>query len=762
MRRTTKAAVKTASLPLRSCILSAMAAMAVFCLALLLLPVVKETGLSAMENILMLPGYDMQTAELIRKIPLSSEITAIPLLRNILVENLDPLFLPVLLMPNGMALVYLNVVNILKIGAAASAMCLMLRKTVGLQNDGCMLLGTFYGICSPVMSALQNRSLLSLAVFLPLIVFFAGRAVRKGGWKHILILTCIMSLAIIICGIFCASAIVLFGLLMPAVVLPLEKTGTGERSLKILGLISSVIASVIVSAFSIIPMISLIPKDAGLKQLFVESKVSFKFFDFLLYSIDGRSPDTAVAMDPFSLSVLVILTVMLFFFNSGIKLGQKISYAVIMIFIYITVVYEPFDRIFSVWGEGGNFASARLLSLAVICFMTASVTLKNSEYLTRTAVWGAAIVMTAFLILSNTEANDLKGQVLPLYFTFAVILFWGICFSSLITKKTGYRLTLILLIALIGSVFNLTWALSKSHINRIPPDSMALLSAPEDNEDFDLFSVSSGYRYIVLSSDASDAFDTLSFPEGINALSRAALLEDIFVRAYTEEMYVKGFETVDSGLYRSLERDSQIELILKAYYVTPGSPDYYIGSDFSGTQYLTLIYTDSDETESFNGSFFTGIVPKESEFSFRIAISDPQIETAGVGIWKLDRSGYEMLSSRFRFMGKGLVIVPDEDPIWRLNGPLTIVTSIPYDPLYTVKRGDQSYEVTDCMGHLGFVIRNGGIEDREPVKIKVYKEDIEKGAVITLLALMSLGASTLYNTGRKKARKAAEKDIEGS
>ena len=113
-------------------------------------------------------------------------------------------------------------------------------------------------------------------------------------------------------------------------------------------------------------------------------------------------------------------------------------------------------------------------------------------------------------------------------------------------------------------------------------------------------------------------------------------------------------------------------------------------------------------------------------------------------------------------MGKGLVIVPDEDPIWRLNGPLTIVTSIPYDPLYTVKRGDQSYEVTDCMGHLGFVIRNGGIEDREPVKIKVYKEDIEKGAVITLLALMSLGASTLYNTGRKKARKAAEKDIEGS
>ena len=758
MLKTYKSPLKNVSSDMLLGLLAAFAAMALFCIALMIMPIIKDTGLETLENIISLPEYDVRTLQHIRSTSLSTDITVIPMLRNILTENADPLFLFALALPESILMTYFLVVSVLKIGGAAFCMHLMLGRSMGNTGNGSVLLSLLYALSSPVLSDLQNRSLLDLAVILPLILFFALDAVRYNDFRHLLRFSAVLAASIIVCGVFCASAVVLFSLAVSLLLSSCEdNTVTGAG--KLLHMMCATIAGVIFSGISSVPMTALIPKEAGLLQLFKDSDVRFKLFDWLLYSIDGRSPDTAVVIDPFSISVLVILLVMLFFVHPLINFGRKLAFGSVMVFIYITVVYEPFDRIFSVWGQGGDYAAARILCMAVLCFYAAGMTLKMIDGISRTAFWGAAVIVTGFLLISNTGLNDVKGPVFPLYLTAAVLLFWGICFSRSVTGRKEMISAAVLTVAVAGILFNLIWVLPGSHIKRITPDTLSGPAALERDEEFDLFSSDGEYSYIVLSSDATDAFDTLSFPEGINALSRAALLDDIFTRAYTEEMYSSGFERIDEGLYRTEDNDRQCELILKAYYADTTGQTYYIGSDFSGVQYLTVMYSGGDEVFHFDDSFFMGFEPSESDFPFRIAIPDPSAETCTVGLWQLDRPRYEALKTKFRPLGQDLTVTPGDDPMWRLTGPLTVVTSIPYDPLYTAKRGNDRASVVNCMGHLGVLLNNDEEVRNEPVIINVYKEDIRNGIITTLAAIASAAAGEAY---RKKAATIPQSGAEGA
>ena len=650
--------------------------------------------------------YDQASdIEQIREVASKGSIFIPEILTYILARRLYPSFILALIAGGRFSSFILHIFFFIRFGIVSLGMFLFFNRSIGLRNISSMALGLSCSLSAVCLASSADPVCLNVMIVMPFALLSADALLRRGGRRNLFIAAGVFSLfasggfnGIITGIIFILSIFLLFsGFFGKADI----KSGLKALSVSVL-MELPVLVPVL---FSDLPLIDIKEELSG-------SKVTFTLFDLLSSFMDGvpvtGGDGTGVIV--MSSSMLLVVMVILFFLNRNIPSSAKISSAIIFIVLHVSIAWSLMSSVISVYGEVRSSSLMRAEVMIVILFVLAGVSLRNASSLTRNELFGGAFIVLAFIVFSNaSSAGEVEKSAFSIRYSIAAVLFWIVSVFVLRSKKEGV-LSLMSVIGMIGIAVNTGYCLRISEFSSGLLQTFNGLSGDtgitiDIDRPFPL--LESDPEYIVIASDLRPISQELSFPELVNTVSNAMILEDVFTKPDQFTVFASGVEDTGDGMYYSSDTGSSSEILLRAEDLDPLA-SYYVFSSFEGRNILTETYNGEDIASSFEGSYIRQLRNLSSGVTLR-QVGPVTSEHSYFSIWKADDDGLEKMSGKVSSMPGYMasVDIPEGQ-----SGLVTILTSVDYSGNYRVnvsgRTGKINTECFDYAGKLAFAFRCDG------------------------------------------------------
>lgn len=679
----------------------------------------------------------------------------------ILTEHMSVVFIIAALLGPSAAPDILKIFFFLRFGLAGATSFNLFRKHIGLKNDPALLLAVVYSVSSfSVFYASLNTSLINGLIMMPLLLSSIDGYNRGADLRSGLIAVSMFALTAVsgIGGLMgCVPVCLISGMFM----LLSDRRKRSSHVLKgVLKLVIAAAAGVMISAFAVIPMVSILSPCDDIKEIFRNGNVRFFMIDFLYGMLDGNVSGSSISehMPVTGIFVITVMLLMLFFANRMIPLRAKAFAGIVMLLLYASVAYSPLDIILS----GGRSSSVITYSriMALLCFMLllAAISLRNIQAVRSGTVYLAAFLMIGLIVIESSSASETSPNIFSKMFSALAVVFWCSVFVYMISKAREIPAGAVTA-ALFGIFFNVffclgpagfaTGDLTSSSGDITDPSADQILL--REGEVFPIFAEDE-QSYLVLSSYIRDSIKDADIAQKINIVSGAAMLDTVFYEIDSESVYLKDMTDVGAGRYRPEQPGVRGEITIRSTLPNEYSR-YFVVSMFEGDQFVTESYPDHDLTVSFGGPFMFELSPSGVDAYIKLSAASDDTDDTGFRVYMLSGSGLAELMDSSGTIEDGIIDL-SEDRIAGTSGGKTVVTSLPYDPSYRIRyesNGKTRYaETFDICGKLAFSFEHEA-DDSLKFDVIYTGNNITSGILISLISVICIILCILmYNNITRK------------
>ncbi len=661
-------------------------------------------------------------------------------LSDILTCHFYPSFILAALIGGFIGRIVLIVSFYLRFELLSLGMYLFMQKHIKLTPFMSALMGVTYSISTISLIASVNPQLINVMAVMPFALCAIDNAMRRG--KKIDLWLAALVISLFACGGFFG---IVAGLIFTASSTWLLKQLLGE------GKVSLVVKAYLIGLIGQFPV--LIPVLMGgmptinIKEEFMGSTVTFKFFDFLTTTLDGTPFYVPVkgSYAAFAVSILVLMLTVLFFLNSTIPWKAKISGIILLIVIPVSASWTLLNAILSVYGNTSTGVVSRLSVLAVLVMIMAGVSLRNINNCSRNAIFGSMAFVFALILISNsTSAGEVTRSVFCLWFSAGAAIFWCVYFLTSIEGKIK-PVKVLAVIGAVGIMINIWHSFSVMTLGgslpSICPEDSASYSAftVESNEPIPLYNDNA--EYICVQSDLRQIASEMDIQGLMNVVSNAALLDDAFTQADSFAVFTDGVSERGNGNYMALTPNLPYELLVRCENMDPNS-HYYVYSSFTGENILTETYSGINNIHNLTGPYVKELDFLTDSVTLRQTGNNPP-DNSFFTVWRADAEVIDALRQKVIPLNDFGGEVESEVRL-TMAGYVTVITSVPYNSGYYFdvdsEGGSLSNDTFNFGGKLATVFDSRGASD---ITFRIGAPCAE--VVIALIVWVLSSAVVIYN-----------------
>lgn len=652
-------------------------------------------------------------------------------IREILASTLEPFCLLALLLGGSFNVLFTG--YLIKLGLTGLVMYMLLNKSICVDKMASVILSMIYALVPTAILCAQIPTLQNFLVLMPLVALLQDRYLAIGGVKKFVILAVTEGL-LFVSGVYGFVTGIPFAIAI-GLLLVMCRSNTAKAFLsKFGGIILATLLGAVLSAVVNVPRIYLSPVN----DLEGGWEPRYKVYDFLVGLIDGKSPVTAFSTGvvPLTLGVFVLFLIVMAFVNPFIPFKIKVYAIVISVICHVTLAFPVLTKVANVY-DGTSITASRYLAWAFILIFIASISYKNIPTLSTGNIYLGIFILLAIVLLSDLSVTETSPTKFSLFFTTVTIIVTGSIVIKIINKDLSYRY-IVCLIAFIEIFVNLLVVSPKavSGFQDLTDYNSGIVSESSgyDFSEMGLDIFGSDYRYLLLSSDIGK-YQMQSIPDGVNALSTAALLSSIMTPVSTETIYSGGFLGNES-MYTIKDEGQQCELILRLYY--PEGGEYYLYSGIEGKVYITESDEMDDRLTVYERPSVHRVTSTSEYVNLRVAVTPDHDQRAYVSVWQMDTAARDSFNgSTNEFDGN---TIKGGDFRWVLshNANKSLITSIEYSPMLEVVVDGKRANTFSYLGRLGATLDINSAGVMPDITIRAYTSDILVGSLITLSGIATI------------------------
>ena len=656
---------------------------------------------------------------------------------DILTGHFYPSFILALILGGRAAQAVLYIAFYLRFGLLSLGMYIFCAGKIRMSRLMSLAFGLAYSFCALSIAACLEPLLMNILTVMPFAAFAADTVMRTGSrrsvWLAAGIYACFASGGFygILAGIVFVLSVYWFykGLMSEPFMWPAFK------------------ALLMSAAFCIPVLLPVFSRGIALidiKEAVKNSAVTYKFFDMLVSMLDGASVNVRSQghLPVMSLSVLILMAVLLFFFNRNIPFRARFTGFLLIILLPLSVSWSLMSELLSVSGSRAVPDFSRMCVLCMLLFIMAAIGLKNARNIPRSPIYGAVFAVLALTVISNASASsEVSRSAFCLRFSFAAAVFWGIfllLMQGARINMTGLRIFTV--IGMAGLVVNFVYSLGVSDLSG--SFGVPSVNGPRDNGiNMAVDDVIPLYRgldeAVVIPKDMRDD-GADSFPGLINKLSEEASGEPLLEPASFFTVFTEGVSESLHGKYLASVPGASCEILVRCENMDPSSR-YILFSSFSGMYSVTETYPGIERACDQEGPFARLLEERYGAVTVR-QIGAAPAEESELSVWRVDPEALGLLSSRLTGTGPEGGTVSSSGS----SGYTTIITSIDYSDDFDVDikgpDGRVSGDVFDYAGKLAVVFRSSGEAEYD---FKVVSDAVIP-AISVFLWVLSF-AAVMYN-----------------
>ena len=664
---------------------------------------------------------------------------------DILTRRFYPSFLLSLLIGGNFGKFLLHIFFYARFGLLSLGMHLFVTRHVKTETCWGLVLGLAYSLSSVCLITSVNPQILNIMIAMPYALCASDNLIRRARkfdfWIAVLVFTSFMTggFAGIITGVLfvLSTAWLLKGL---------------AQDKKIYPMFTALAVSLVADLTVIIPVLASGMDFIDIKEEFLASTVTFKYFDLLVTALDGTPMHVPFegSFVMMSMSIFVLMLVVLFFLNSTIPFKAKLAGIVLIVVIPASASWSLLSSILSVYGDRGAGEAARLGMLCVLLFVMAAVSLRNITSCNRNMIYGALAFVAAVIIIANSSsASEVSRSVFNLWYSAGVAILW--CILLLILNGGEEKLSKIFaLVAVVGISLNVWYTFSVSSFG----GEISSLKPYESDDRAELTVEISGglplYRgqneFIGVRSDLRQIASESDYPELMNLMANASCLDDIFVKTDSFAVFTEGVSDQGEGKFYATTVGAPYEVLVRCENMDLAS-NYIVFSSFEGTNSLTESYMGTDFTYVYDGAYVKELTIPTNAVTLRQTGVAPS-ETSQLTVWRENAEVIDMLEGMMGQMNGFSGIVEGSDSL-TTSGYMTIITSVPYSSNYDIRvanaNGTMSSETFNYAGKLAVAFNNMSTSD---VSFKISAPFALPLISVCVWVLSSIGV--IYNIVRNK------------
>jgi|GEM_PF-3298979 len=604
---------------------------------------------------------------------------------DILMRGLYPSFVLELIFGGAAAEFLIKIIMFIRVGLTGVSMFVLLARGVELQKPGSLLLSVTYALTPAAVTGLMNPQVMNLMIVLPLCVLHLYRTLDAPG-KRSIMADSLFYMLLITAGLYgvIAGMLMLFATLLILWFMIIDcRAGRAASSLGL---------AFALQALLCLPCFFAGNKFINLKEVFTGSSVSFTFFDFVTLMFGGNS--IAARGDGYlfstGLTVLVLILVLLFFFNPRIEFLSRFTSGIFIILAEISLAWSIPRQLLTLFKDFEEISCA-MKSASLVMFFTAlaAVSFKHIKYIRREIIVAVMVGFLCILCLSDTSgASEVSRSAFYMYFNFIAVIFWCVCLMHPVENNLVKYAVLSLGTA--GLITNFFYCVNISDLGDVSCEYFPYFGGSGKVTGYDEalpLSADDG-TCLVLYSDMSGAVIEQSVPRVLNMMARASLGSDIYSDSGAFPVFTEGATYVEDGIYSIDGKDDSAELLIRLENMDEDGR-YFMSSSFDGISEITVNYSVNEDRFNAEGPVVKLLPEGQSALTLRI-VSSSEDEFEEFMIWKEDGEALNEFLSKMTVMDDYSIEVPES----YVSGKITIVTSMPYSERIKAKVKDETGKVS--------------------------------------------------------------------
>ena len=621
-------------------------------------------------------------------------------------DNLDPFFLLAVVFP-GAARLIIEIGYFLKFGLAAAFMYYFCCRHIGPGRIMSVILGLSYAFSSQVILLAQFSAVMNLAVLFPLVMSAYDSFLRKRTMKAFII-GVVTSALLAACGT-CADIVGLPFLMLASLIMCLALYDSARTILSSwIRLLITEILGLLLAGFIVFPRFASLDPVFDFEASYENAAVNYTFFDILsrtkLMLAGGIAGDSAPL---WYFGILALTALVLFAANRKIPFRLKTG---VFAFAAVTLIScsSSFVReMFTLTKVTPVFTGSRLICLSVVLIFAAALSLKNASGLATGVYYASALIPCALVMLSNVRSFDGKSSAMSLVIT---ILSYVICACAVKYQAdggAGWKMKVFAVLAVVMVFCNTAFQVANNTVKATAvhdpygaseQEDMARVSSEEGFE-MSVFTDSDKIRYLIASTDLSEAADDMEYVRALNLAAQSALTGELF-----------RFESASSYNNKNLKAAGMNRYSLSSGY---NEVTFSVGSDQEGKCFIYSSFTcpasinfkkgGYETNYEFDGAYICEVCDDGSIGTVYLSYNSNGEETGEITFQRLIPGALEALNEATH-TADGLRFSFGFDDVPGMQGGIkTIIFSIPYSDDYSVRIGGHEAKTFEYDGRLAAV-----------------------------------------------------------
>lgn len=361
----------------------------------------------------------------------------------------SPFTLVVMLLPRSIMTTSLLIMQMLKVGAASVTFCIYLRRARGSAPYAALIFSILYSLMSYMIVQLMDPMWLDGLIYLPIICMGIERLIDDGEWLLFIIPLALMFIANFYIGwmiaLFCCLYFIAYYFFIAENTLPFNIKHMLLSGVKFAcgGVISAICA-----AWLLIPMYySLSLGKFEFSHPSYEMETQFDFADFFVNLLPNVYDTCRPEGSPVIFcGVMTILLVPLYFFNSRIKLRQKIGFGMLALSVVLSMYMSTVDLVWHGFQVPNWLPYRYSFTFSFLMLVMAAQAFEEIKGISYKEIGGMFFLLAAYAlyidkqditVTANSKSIEKVNLLAAVWFT---ILMAGIYALLLYLHKKFYRI----------------------------------------------------------------------------------------------------------------------------------------------------------------------------------------------------------------------------------------------------------------------------------------------------------------------------------
>ena len=352
----------------------------------------------------------------------------------------SPFTLVVMLLPRSIMTTSLLIMQMLKVGTASVTFCWYLRHSRKTAPYTSLIFAMLYSLMGYMVVQLMDPMWLDGLVYLPIICRGIEELIDKGKWLLFIIPLALMFIANFYIGwmiaIFCCFYFLAYYFFVSEETMPFKIKHMLLSGVKFAcgGVIAAVCA-----AWLLIPLYySLSLGKFEFSTPSYEMKTQFDFIDFFVNLLpnvyDTCRPEGSPVV---YCGVMTILLIPLYFFNSNIKLRQKIGFGLLALTIILSMYLSTVDLVWHGFQVPNWLPYRYSFTFSFVLLIMAAQAFERIEGISYKEIGGVFFMLAAYVFYVDKQDTERLNIIAAVWFT---VVMGGIYALLLYAHKKFYKI----------------------------------------------------------------------------------------------------------------------------------------------------------------------------------------------------------------------------------------------------------------------------------------------------------------------------------